>query len=214
VNVQECETFLAGREIPAGGLFAISTVGFLGGFCTRSLELHRLERQNTPSVSPFLSSVHTFDEIDSMTALHSRRVLTLFCLVALLSMAGCGPKGSVINGKVVLPSGLKMADSDHLEVVLAPVDAAATGGGSAKVDPNNLTFKIAGGENKGVPAGNYKVSVNFQPYSKDTESLTRKKKFDEALAPFSAAKTQLTVQIAGTGEESITVDLEKKTVTK
>lgn len=150
-----------------------------------------------------------------MTALPSRRVLMLFCFVGVLSLTGCGSKGSVVTGKVVLPPGLTMTDTDQLEIVLAPAEGGATGGGSGKVDPKSLTFKITGGENKGVQAGNYKVSFSFHTYAKDADSITRKKKFDDALAPFAAAKTQLTVDVPASSEPlNITVDLEKKTVTK
>jgi hypothetical protein len=144
----------------------------------------------------------------------SFRLVGLLCCFALtLSLAGCGsvPRGKV-KGKVVLPQGVKLEKDDSLQVIFV-TEGPSPESAAGKVDPSDLTFHVEGGEGKGVPAGKVKVSVTCTPYAGNPGSQERKIKLDKLFDPFVASKTPLSVELT-TGEQTITVDLDKKTVTK
>lgn len=140
------------------------------------------------------------------------RRFALLCCLAACSLAGCGGSGVKVTGKVVPPAGAELAKDDMLQVTLIPSDPKLTGG-SGNVDATSLQFRISGPE-KGVPPGSYKVAVTWTPYAGHADNAARKKKMDPLFASFAPDKTPLTVEVSGGGSQQITVDLDKKTVSK
>jgi hypothetical protein len=142
------------------------------------------------------------------------RIFAILCCAAAISHAGCGGStGATVKGKVVLPAGVELLEDDSLYLGLSSTETGGTSTGG-KIDPKALTFAIDGPGGKGLPAGKYKVTVTFTPYAGRPESAKRKETIDKLLAPFSGDKSQLTIDLPASGQQEITVDLEKKTVSK
>lgn len=117
---------------------------------------------------------------------------------------------------MIPPKGFTVEKADELTVALLPTTLdAKTTAGDAKIDSTSLTFTLKGIEGKGIPPGSYKVVVTCQPYMGTPGVENRKKLMDKAFDPFSATKSQLTVDIGKEPEtQTITIDLANKSVTK
>ncbi len=141
------------------------------------------------------------------------------CLIGATGCGGGGKKLVVVKGKVVLPPKVTLVkeqgQADSIQITLTPADGndANGAGGTANVD--DFTFTLMGPKNKGVPAGKYKVAVAVVPYSGRPDAAKRQPELAAAFGAFAPGKTPLEVDISEEpAEQTITIDLEKKTVTK
>lgn len=91
-----------------------------------------------------------------------RRAVYFMLLCGLTSAAvGCGGGGVAVTGKVVNGgSPYTLAEGEGLSINLTKEDGGGAGGGTVQKDG---TFKIAGPEGAGLPAGKYKVTVTHYP---------------------------------------------------
>jgi hypothetical protein len=145
-----------------------------------------------------------------MSRLPSRaRLIALGSLFVLL-LAGCGKSGKTVTvtGKLVLPQKAKLAESDSVIVTFLPEDNPTAPGGTANVNPKDLTFSLA------VPPGKYKVSVTFQPYPGEKDSEQRTKELNQHVGMFSRDATALRHEVGSEPNQAITIDLVKSTITK
>ncbi len=145
------------------------------------------------------------------------RRCALVCLAAaVFAVAGCGGGKLVkVKGKLVLPPKVQLEEKDSLQVSFTSIAAGDKPlNTAANVDHSALTFTINGPEGKGVPPGKYQVDVTCTPYAGEPKAMERKKTLDALFAPFNGGKSQLTVELSGDAEQTVTVDLEKKNVGK
>ena len=132
--------------------------------------------------------------------------------MAALLLTGCGGKRVKIKGTLVLPAGVKLEEKDSLQVTLSTTGDKAQSAG-AKVDHTDLSFAISGNDGTGVPPGKYKVMVSCAPYPGEAKAEERKKLLEKEFAAF-GEKTPLELELSGDDNQTITIDLEKKTVSK
>jgi hypothetical protein len=140
----------------------------------------------------------------------------LLLLVGSFALIGCGGgKGVKVSGKVVLPKNAKLLPSDDFYVSLDGVDKPHSEAG--KVEQSDLTFAIDGADRRGVPPGKYKVNINCKPYRSPDGTAYKKHKeeLDAVFSKFYGPKNVLPeIEITSDADVSLTIDLEKKTVTK
>jgi len=137
-------------------------------------------------------------------------ILRLFPVVFLVALtAGCSEKSSTINGKLVLPAGVKLEQQDSVVVSFVP-DPPAEGknGATAPVNAADLTFAA-----KGVAPGKYKVSVIVTPYP-GPDSAKRTQALQPITDRFNAQNTKLRYDVTSDSQQSITIDLAKDKVDK
>jgi hypothetical protein len=145
------------------------------------------------------------------------RIRRLSCLVVsaccLLLLAGCGKKTVGVNGKLVLPVGVKLVDSDIVNVSFVPEEGTGMASGG-QVSPTDLTFSTRQGKIPGTVPGKYKVVVKLTANPGKPDSKTRTAVFIPINKSFDADKTPLRCEVTDDPEQSFTIDLNKKSVTK
>ncbi len=132
-------------------------------------------------------------------------------LICLAGVVGCGSssnKGVTVTGKVILPSGVHLAENDvgTVHFVAKNKNAKAAGTGLKK----DLTFEF-----NNVPPGMYKVGVKLDAYpgTKDTEK--RNEIYERVNARFNAdTNSPLTYEVTANSPQAIVIDLQKSTVSK
>jgi len=150
--------------------------------------------------------------------LHSRLhrpLLALFGLTLLLAV-GCGVgKGTPTSGKLVLPQGVQLAETDSVEVTFFPDDPKVKRGATATVKTSDLSFTANTSETTGVLPGKYKIAVRITPYMGSPGTDKRVKALEPLNQKFEREKTPLTFDVpAGNDTVNLTIDLAKGTVTK
>ena len=91
-------------------------------------------------------------------------LLGVFALFA-LTVAGCGGHDGKLNAKGRLVKGgtpLSAEDADDLRVTfyaLTPEGQTGKNSYLAKIDGSDATFKVIGGDGKGLPPGKYRVCI-------------------------------------------------------
>jgi len=139
--------------------------------------------------------------------------LTLLLVFGLFSCVGCGsaPKGPTLKGTVVLPPNVKLEENDSASVVFVP-DGTEGELFAASINPSDLSFSTKGSPGKGIVPGKYKVTVNLQPYVPGESK--QKQIFDTINTRYDTANSRLMYQVTSEPEQSITIDLNKGTVTR
>jgi hypothetical protein len=134
-------------------------------------------------------------------------LLTLACSLFLLS--GCGKKTVTVKGNLVLPANFKVEKEDSVQIAFMPEEGGAAKTAIFQTSDNSF-------EAKGVPVGKNKVTVTMSPY----KGLAGSEKRGEALEATinkvfgDTKKTPLTYDTpAEPREQTVTIDLSKKTVT-
>lgn len=141
--------------------------------------------------------------------MQTRRVyLGLFFALCLLGLAGCGAGGGTIKGTLVLPPNVKLEESDNVQVAFNPES------GKDSPPPAIFTLSTMSFESKRVLPGTYKVSVMLQPYQGSPDAAKRKPLLDSLNDKYGPGNTKLTYQATNEGQQSVTIDLVKGTVTK
>ncbi len=144
----------------------------------------------------------------------SSRLPKLVAVTLVLSfVAGCGgPTPVPLSGKVVLPSGVKLADTDSVTVVFVPEEGDQSKGENATLSPKDLSFSA-----KVVP-GKYKIAVNVQIYPGSAgamkETNAKNKELSLVFGSFSSGSTPLHYEVTKEANQTITLNLDKKTVGK
>jgi len=141
------------------------------------------------------------------------RFIVLVSLVAALS--GCGDKkkpdgpeisGVTITGKL-LQNGkpFKILPDETIKIVFMSAEGEGKVAGGANVKEDS-TFEIIGPSGKGLPAGNYKVSLNSEIYGgSGTDRFAEK--FEMTYTPFLAT-------VAAGGPQNFELDLDTGKVVK
>jgi len=132
----------------------------------------------------------------------------VFSVLSALVLSGCGTKTKTVpvNGKVILPSQLKLADTDSLQIQFIS-DEGRPDGAIGDISVKDLTFST------NVPVGKYKVAVKAQPYPGDKNSDQHGKELNNSVGKYNASSTSLRYDVTE-GSHTITVDLAKGTITK
>jgi len=137
------------------------------------------------------------------------RLLVGAGLVVVLVLSGCGSVKPVkVSGKLVLPAGVKLVDTDSVMVYFTPENDPTATGGAATVNPTSLTFETT------VPAGKYKVGVTAQAYPGMKESPQREKELSQRFGTFGVTTTALHYEVTKDANQSITIDLPQGMVKK
>jgi len=136
----------------------------------------------------------------------ARSPVVALCGLALLTLSGCttSSKTVVVDGKVVLPPKIKLAETDSITITFAREDDPSAPGGAATASPTTLTFEA------NIRPGKYKVSVRVQTYAGMKDSQQRERELTQQMA---SAPT-MSYEVTGDAKQSITIDLVKGTVTK
>jgi len=147
--------------------------------------------------------------------LSSRRIsLSALGLALLLAVTGCGGTAPVpVKGKLVLPQGYNLVETDNVQITFQPEDETGRGG-TAEVNAKDGTFVANSASRKGVIPGKYKIAVKITPYPGMKESKERQPAFDTLNKSFDVAKSKLSCEIAPGAEQTLTIDLGKGAVTK
>src|SRR4051794_18198530 len=134
------------------------------------------------------------------------RAPVVVCGLTLLTLSGCtsSSKTVTVDGKVVLPPKIKVAETDSITVTFAREDDATAPGASATASPTALTFEA------NVRPGKYKVSVRVQAYAGMKDSQQRERELTQQMA----SAPNMSYEVTGDARQSITIDLVKGTVTK
>jgi hypothetical protein len=131
-------------------------------------------------------------------------------VLPLLTLAGCGSSSSAIKvtGKVVLPAKVSLQEGDSLSLSFVPMEKS---GKSAvgTVDPKDLTFTT-----DNLLPGNYRIGAKFQAYPGSKEGKKRDQQFAGINKSLEPSSSPMTYEVTSTSKQEITVDLDKKTVTK
>lgn len=139
----------------------------------------------------------------------ARPKLVAATALALLLLVGCGGAKSVtVNGKLVMPKDVKLAETDSIVVTFTPEDAAKGKGATATVSPNELTFSL-----NAIP-GQYKVAVAVQAYAGEKGSEKRSEMLANKLGKYDAANTGLRHEVTSDDPQTVTIDLAAGTVAK
>jgi hypothetical protein len=144
-------------------------------------------------------------------------------VLAVLGVAGCGKQGVPVQGSIVFPSGLKLANDDVVDLAFVPVEKKGGTGAAAAVNTAARTFVANIGEAKGVLPGKYTITVQILPNPKDamkdTKALTDADHVKRAAVAafnkiYDLTHSKLSCEVTSDPEQSFTVDLEKGTVKK
>lgn len=132
-------------------------------------------------------------------------VAALLVLVA----AGCGSseKTSPITGKITVPSGVKLTETDTVTVDFQPDEAGKTKGGTVSIKGTESSFTI------NAPPGKHKVSVTIKPYPGEKDSDKRDKEISNLVGMYKLGASSLRYEVVD-GPQTITIDLGKGAVTK
>ena len=142
-----------------------------------------------------------------------RTILASACL-CLLVLSGCSTKPrATVNGTLVLPAGITLADDDTVQITFDPEDNSSPAT-QAQVTPKEKSFVVKGTDGKGILAGKYKVAVQITPYLGMPGSQKHAASFDDINKTFGATSSSLTYEVTADPTQTITIDLAKKTVTK
>lgn len=129
-----------------------------------------------------------------------------FCCAFLLT--GCGKKGVTVKGTVILPQGTTLAETDATTVTFRPEEAGGMpSSAKIKADGSFVATKVYPGKSK--------ISLSLEPYPGSTpEILKRKEAFRGLNKTFDANNSPLTYEVTSDPEQTITIDLPQKKVTK
>jgi hypothetical protein len=135
-------------------------------------------------------------------------VVVPFCL-GLALIAGCPGGGmATVRGKVILPGTLKVKDGDSARIGLVSESGDKPGASSA-IDPGDNTFVM-----RDVQPGKYKIIFHIDPYPGKEDSAKRAKEFEPLNMKYEAQKTPIKGVDVGDQNQTLTVDLDKGTVSK
>ncbi|MBP3954605.1 hypothetical protein J8F10_04815 [Gemmata sp. G18] len=132
--------------------------------------------------------------------------------LALMLLAGCGsPAPVAVSGKITMPPKTKLVDTDIVTLVFEPEDKESGKSENATASLKDLSFTA-----KLVP-GKYKIGVTVQVYpgqGGQKESADRSREFQQQFGGFSINSTPLRLEVTKDSGQTITVDLDKKSVGK
>ncbi len=130
-------------------------------------------------------------------------------VLGLCALTGCGgsSKPVTVTGVIKLPTTIKLVDTDSINLVFVPVEP---GGATASANCNAKD----GSFTASVPPGKYKITLNIVPYAGMPDSEKRHREMENFLQKFNENTTPLNVEIGTEATQTITIDMEKKTVTK
>jgi hypothetical protein len=136
------------------------------------------------------------------------RCLPLPVCFALLCTTGCSEKKVSLSGKLVLPASVKLDATDTVNIVFIPEgENGVSASGAWNAADRTFTVKDA------VP-GKYKITVRGTPYMGEKGADKRMTVFDSINKANDAANTKLRYEITAEPQQSLTVDVDKGTVTK
>lgn len=144
-----------------------------------------------------------------MIASALRRAPLAIVGAAALTLAGCGTHGVTVSGKVLFPPSTKLNDTDTAQITFLP-DAASTASKMvAATIAADGTFTC-----KDIQPGKYKLVVNLMPYPGSPDHAKRMGIFERLDRTYDQQHSKLIEEVASTGQQQITVDLVKGTVTR
>jgi hypothetical protein len=139
-----------------------------------------------------------------------RRTFAALVGVCALFGTGCGggpaQTGVTVTGKIIFPHDVKIEDQDGIQISF--VKDQGTGAAGAQVGKEK-TFSATN-----VPPGTYKITVQFQPYAGMPDNEKRAPAIKSLNDKYGTTKSKLNCEVTTQPEQSITVDLDKGTVTK
>jgi hypothetical protein len=123
--------------------------------------------------------------------------------IGLLFVAGCSEQTVNLSGKLVLPSKIKLVESDAVTLAFAP-EGTAGKAAIGLVSNGDQTFTV-----KDITPGKYKITFGVTPYPDQKKRIPLVEplntKFDMKASP-------LKYEVTAEPNQSITIDLEKGTV--
>lgn len=124
-----------------------------------------------------------------------------------LLLAGCGGVKTVpVTGKLVFPPKTKIADTDSIALTFIAEEGGHNT--SASVSAKDSTFTA------NVLPGKYKIAVSVKAYAGMKDSESRTKEFDRQFGAHGIGATSLRTDITGDSNQSITIDLQKGSISK
>ena len=138
---------------------------------------------------------------------HSNLVRSLLVPVGLglLFVAGCSERTVNVSGKLVLPSKVKIVESDSVTVQFIP-DGDKGKAAFASVSKSEQTFTV-----KDIVAGKYKITVSITPYPDQKKRIPL---LEPINTKYDAKSTPLRYEVTAEPNQSITIDLDKGTTSK
>lgn len=131
------------------------------------------------------------------------RPMLLVALFLGLCLTGCGKSDPVLQGRLIKDGQpVTLKEEEEISITFLPKDQGPAAG--ADFDKDSGTFKVAGPNRKGLPPGDYKVSVTKTVYPEGKDLFA---------GEFSESKT-MPFTIGPEGIQKIVIDLSAKTVSR
>jgi uncharacterized lipoprotein YajG len=132
-----------------------------------------------------------------------------FALIGLSLLAGCTGGGMTsLSGKLVLPKDMKPSQNETVSIGFTPTDESATSA-AAVYDRTDRSFVV-----KNIKPGKYTITVSILPYMGEKDTAKRKVAYDKLNKAYDPKSSKLTYDVTTEPNQSITVDVDKGTVTK
>lgn len=136
-----------------------------------------------------------------------RLLLVPVTLGLLLASVGCGggPSGVKVQGKLTDAKGADVTFAATETVQLSLVSPAFSA--AAVVNKADGSFRVEGPEGRGLPPGDYTVTLEAKPYGPMAGN-----KADRFRGKFAPGKSPLKVTVPAKGVDTVTVDIERGVV--
>jgi len=125
--------------------------------------------------------------------------------IGMLFVAGCSERTVNLSGKLVLPAKLKISEKDSVTVAFTP-EGTAGKAGVGVFSNSEQAFTV-----KDISPGKYKLTVSITPYPDEKK---RAPLLEPINVKYDAKSSPLKYEVTAEPNQSITVDLDKGTVSK
>jgi hypothetical protein len=134
--------------------------------------------------------------------MRQRRFFLPLAGLFLLLLAGCAQRTANINGKLVLPQGMKLSQQDSVSIVFTPEDANNKTKAAIFSQPGDDTFAV-----KDLGPGKYKVSVSITAYMGDPDAAKRNTIFEQLNTKFGPGTPVLKYEVTNEPQQNITINV-------
>jgi hypothetical protein len=138
------------------------------------------------------------------------RLLVVPIAMGLLLLAGCSRRTVNVSGTAVMPSGVKVASTDSVQIMFVPEDKEEKRAPTALFSPADSSFICK----DILPSAKYKIALRIDPALGSADMQKRAASFEAVNKTFDRATTKLAYQAGEDASQSVTIDFAKGTVTK
>jgi hypothetical protein len=134
--------------------------------------------------------------------MRQRRFFLPLAGLFLLLLAGCAQRTATLNGKLVLPAGVKPAQQDAVSIIFTPDGGDANAKTKAATFNQDETFSV-----KDLTPGKYKVSVKIDAYMGDPDAAKRNAVYEQVNSKFGPGTPVLKYEVTNEPQQNITINV-------